>query len=73
MSKQVVYRGGVLGKGSDALELYNLMQAASGEKRNELQKKLDLHMRELDQKYLKMHGVPARNGAWRVGDKPVDE
>lgn len=45
--KQVVYKGSVLTKGSTALELWENWQRAKAD-RNQLQKKLDDHMKQLD-------------------------
>lgn len=45
--KQVVYKGSVLAKGSQALELWENWQRAKAD-RNQLQKKLDDHMKQLD-------------------------
>lgn len=46
--KQVVYRDSVLAKGSQALELWEDWQKAKSD-RNKFQKKLDDHMKQLDQ------------------------
>lgn len=45
--KQVVYKGSVLTKGSAALELWENWQRAKSD-RNQMQKKLDDHMKQLD-------------------------
>lgn len=45
--KQVEYKGVILGKGSDALELWQDWQKAKSD-RNKFQKKLDDHMKQLD-------------------------
>jgi uncharacterized membrane protein YebE (DUF533 family) len=50
MSKQVVYRGSVLAKGSTALELWENWQKEKSD-RNAAQKKLDQHMKEVEQRY----------------------
>ena len=50
MSKQVVYRGSVLSKGSTALELWEAWQKETKD-RNAAQKKLDTHMKEVEQRY----------------------
>lgn len=50
MSKQVVYRGSVLSKGSTALELWEAWQKEKSD-RNAAQKKLDQHMKEVEQRY----------------------
>ncbi len=47
MSKQVVYKGSVLANGSQALELWQNWQKAKAD-RNQHQKKLDDHMKQLD-------------------------
>lgn len=52
MSKQVVYKGSVLMKGSTALELWEAWQKEKDQKkRNDAQKKLDQHMKEVDQRH----------------------
>ena len=45
--KQVVYKGSILAKGSQALELWEDWQKAKAD-RNKFQKKLDDHMKLLD-------------------------
>jgi hypothetical protein len=50
MSKQVVYRNSVLAKGSRALELWEDWQRAKTD-RNVFQKKLDEHMKDVEQRY----------------------
>jgi hypothetical protein len=50
MSKQVVYKGSVLAKGSRALELWEDWQRAKSD-RNVFQKKLDDHMKDVEQRY----------------------
>jgi hypothetical protein len=50
MSKQVVYRNSVLAKGSRALELWEDWQRAKTD-RNVFQKKLDDHMKDVEQRY----------------------
>lgn len=47
--KQVEYKGSVLAKGSKALELWEDWQRAKSD-RNKFQKKLDDHVKEVDQK-----------------------
>jgi hypothetical protein len=47
--KQVVYRGSVLAKGSTALELWELWQREKTD-RNAAQKKLDTHMKDVEQR-----------------------
>lgn len=47
--KQVVYRGSVLAKGSTALELREAWQREKSD-RNAAQKKLDQHMKEVEQR-----------------------
>lgn len=49
MSKQVVYRGSVLSKGSAALELWEAWQKETKD-RNAAQKKLDVHMKDVEQR-----------------------
>jgi hypothetical protein len=48
--KQVVYRDRVLAKGSTALELWELWQKETKD-RNAAQKKLDQHMKEVEQRH----------------------
>jgi hypothetical protein len=48
--KQVVYKGLVLAKGSTALELWELWQRETKD-RNAAQKKLDQHMKEVEQRH----------------------
>lgn len=50
MSKQVVYKGSVLAKGSTALELWENWQKEKSD-RNSAQKKLDVHMKEVEQRH----------------------
>jgi DNA anti-recombination protein RmuC len=47
--KQVVYRGSVLAKGSTALELWEAWQREKSD-RNAAQKKLDQHMKDVEQR-----------------------
>lgn len=47
--KQVEYKGSVLAKGSQALELWENWQKEKKD-RNAAQKKLDQHMKEVDQR-----------------------
>jgi hypothetical protein len=48
--KQVVYRESVLSKGSTALELWEAWQKETKD-RNAAQKKLDTHMKEVEQRH----------------------
>jgi hypothetical protein len=48
--KQVVYKGLVLAKGSTALELWELWQRETKD-RNAAQRKLDQHMKEVEQRH----------------------
>lgn len=48
--KQVMYKGSVLAKGSTALELWELWQRETKD-RNAAQKKLDQHMKEVEQRH----------------------
>ena len=50
MSKQVVYRGSVLSKGSTALELWESWQKDTKD-RNAAQKKLDVHMKDVENRH----------------------
>jgi hypothetical protein len=50
MSKQVVYKGSVLAKGSTALELWEAWQKEKSD-RNAAQKRLDVHMKEVEQRH----------------------
>ena len=49
MSKQVIYKGSILAKGSRALELWEEWQKAKSD-RNQAQKKLDDHMKDVEQR-----------------------
>jgi len=53
MSKQVVYRGSVLSKGSTALELWEAWQKDTKD-RNAAQKKLDQHMKEVERRHVEL-------------------
>lgn len=56
--KEVVYRGLVLAKGSRALELWDEWQKEKKD-RNAAQKKLDAHMRDVEQRHeALMHWKP---------------
>ena len=48
--KQVVYRGSVLSKGSTALELWESWQKDTKD-RNAAQKKLDVHMKDVENRH----------------------
>jgi hypothetical protein len=48
--KQVVYKGSVLAKGSTALELWEAWQKETKD-RNAAQKKLDVHMKDVEQRH----------------------
>ena len=48
--KEVVYKGIILARNSDAYMLWDLWQKAKSD-RNKFQKKLDDHMKELDRKH----------------------
>ena len=48
--KEVVYRGSILARNSDAYALWEDWQKAKSD-RNKFQKKLDDHMKELDNKH----------------------
>ena len=48
--KQVVYKGSVLAKGSTALELWEVWQREKKD-RNAAQKKLDQHMKDVEQRH----------------------
>ena len=50
MSKQVVYKGLGLAKGSDALELWEAWQKETKD-RNAAQKKLDVHMKDVETRH----------------------
>ncbi len=50
MSKQVMYKGLILAKGSTGLELWEAWQKETKD-RNAAQKKLDAHMKEVDQRH----------------------
>lgn len=49
--KLVVYRGSVLAKGSTALELWEAWQKDKSSEQNNLQKKLDTHMKEVEARH----------------------
>ena len=52
MSKQPVYKGLGLAKGSDALGLWEDWQKEKDQKkRNDAQKKLDVHMKDVDTRH----------------------
>lgn len=52
MSKQVVYKGLGLAKGSTALELWEDWQKEKDQKkRNDAQKKLDVHMKDVENRH----------------------
>jgi hypothetical protein len=53
MSKQVVYKGSVLSKGSTALELWEAWQKDTKD-RNAAQKKLDQHMKEVERRHTEL-------------------
>jgi hypothetical protein len=53
MSKQVVYKGSVLSKGSTALELWEAWQKDTKD-RNAAQKKLDQHMKEVERRHAEL-------------------
>ena len=48
--KEVVYKGSILSRNSDAYMLWDLWQKAKSD-RNKFQKKLDDHMKDLDTKH----------------------
>ena len=50
MTKEVVYKGLVLMKGSTALELWEAWQKEKSD-RNAAQKKLDSHLKEVEQRH----------------------
>jgi hypothetical protein len=54
--KKVVYKGVVLAKGSTALELYEAWQRETKD-RNAAQKKLDQHMKDVEDRYNKLTGI----------------
>jgi hypothetical protein len=52
MSKQIVYKGFGLAKGSTALELWEDWQKEKDQKkRNDVQKKLDVHMKDIENRH----------------------
>lgn len=51
MSKLVVYKGLGLAKGSAALELWEAWQKDKSSERNKLQKKLDDHMKDVENRH----------------------
>ena len=50
MSKEVVYKGLILAKGSTALELWESWQKEKAD-RNAAQKKLDMHMKDVEARH----------------------
>ena len=50
MSKQVIYKGLILAKGSTSLELWEAWQKETKD-RNAVQKKLDQHMKEVENRH----------------------
>lgn len=69
MSKEVMFKGSLLKKGSEALELYAKMQAANGKEKEELRKKLDMHANQVYMTYVKMHGeFPKHLINYKVGN-----
>ena len=68
-----MYKGTVLGKGSTALELWEEWQKETKD-RNAAQKKLDQHMKEVDERCEKLQGgpLPAHLVNYRMGDHPED-
>ena len=50
MSKQIIYKGTILAKGSTALELWEAWQKDSKD-RNAAQKKLDQHMKDVEARH----------------------
>lgn len=50
MSKQIIYKGTILAKGSTSLELWEAWQKDSKD-RNAAQKKLDQHMKDVEARH----------------------
>lgn len=50
MSKQIIYKGSILAKGSTALELWEAWQKDSKD-RNAAQKKLDQHVKDVEARH----------------------
>ena len=50
MSKQIIYKGTILAKGSTALELWEAWQKDSKD-RNAAQKKLDQHVKDVETRH----------------------
>lgn len=50
MSKQIIYKGSILAKGSTALELWEAWQRDTKD-RNAAQKKLDQHVKDVEARY----------------------
>ena len=50
VSKQVIYKGLILAKGSTSLELWEAWQKETKD-RNAVQKKLDQHMKEVENRH----------------------
>ena len=74
MSKQVVYRGVTLSKGSTALSLWEDWQRASGDQKNQSLKKLDQHLKEVSTRADALQGgpVPAHLVNYKIGEHPED-
>ena len=53
MKKQVIYKGSILAKGSTAKELWDVWQKETKD-HNAVQKKLDQHMKDVEQRYQQM-------------------
>lgn len=54
MNKQVVYKGIILAKGSAAIELWQAWQKEKSSERNKIQKKLDDHLKAINEKYVQL-------------------
>lgn len=51
MSKGIIYKGSELAKGSKALELWEAWQKDKSNERNKVQKKLDDHIKDVENRY----------------------
>jgi hypothetical protein len=70
--KQVVYKGLILAKGSTALELWEAWQKDTKD-RNAAQKKLDVHMKDVETRSVQLSGVPHSKNGWCIGETVSDE
>lgn len=55
MNNYIKYKNRLLHKNSDAAMMLNAANKASGPERNQLLKKLDLHLKAVDRRYQELH------------------